>query len=223
MRRTRGGGFTLIELLVVISIISILASMMFPAFAKARNKAEAIVCTSNMSQLGKAFMMYAMDYDHIMPDQPRTTFENSFQKLGYCVDDWTTHSCWANGLYPYVKSYEVYICKDTIGEAPGNNSSVPPLSYIMNGCVAGKMMDAAPNPSGICLLYDWCFDATWCAINPSPDPQAPGSYVRAFYNGQANHDERLNLLYLDGHAKNIAESVFGNDIWYGPANNIFYY
>jgi len=223
MRRTRGSGFTLIELLVVMAIISILASMMFPTFAKARNKAEAIVCTSNMSQLGKAFMMYAMDYDHIMPAHPRNTFDNSFQRLGYCVDDWTTNSCWANGLYPYVKDYNVFLCPTSIGEAPGNSGGVPPISYIMNGCAAGKMMDAPQNPSNCCLMYDWCFDSTWAAINPSPDPGAPGTFVRAYYNGQSNHDERLNVLYLDGHAKNIAESVFGNGMWYGPADNIFYY
>ena len=223
MRRARGGGFTLIELLVVMAIISILASMMFPVFAKARGKAEAIECISNESQLGKAIMMYVMDYDHMMPAHPMTTFENSFQRLGFCADDWKTRACWANAIFPYVKSDQLYVCRTTIGDAPGNTAGMPPISYIMNGCMAGKMGDAAPNPSGTCLLYDWCFDATWCAVNPAPDPTAPGTYVRAFYNGQANHDERINVLYLDGHAKNVAESVFANDIWYGPANNMFYW
>jgi len=58
-----GTGFTLIELLVVIAIIAILAAILFPVFAKAREKARAITCISNMKELGLAFMMYAQDYD----------------------------------------------------------------------------------------------------------------------------------------------------------------
>ena len=60
-------GFTLIELLVVIAIIAILAAILFPVFAKAREKARQITCTSNEKQLGLAFLQYVQDYDETYP------------------------------------------------------------------------------------------------------------------------------------------------------------
>src|SRR5438128_1326179 len=60
-------GFTLIELLVVIAIIAILAAILFPVFAQAREKARATMCVSNLKQMGSAFVMYVQDYDETMP------------------------------------------------------------------------------------------------------------------------------------------------------------
>src|SRR4051812_35864110 len=60
-------GFTLIELLVVIAIIAVLAAILFPVFAQAREKARATGCTSNLKQIGLALMMYGQDYDEQMP------------------------------------------------------------------------------------------------------------------------------------------------------------
>src|SRR3989442_12909634 len=63
----RRGAFTLIELLVVIAIIAILASILFPVFAQAREKARSTSCTSNLKQLSLAWLMYAQDYDEALP------------------------------------------------------------------------------------------------------------------------------------------------------------
>jgi prepilin-type N-terminal cleavage/methylation domain-containing protein len=67
MSQRKSGGFTLIELLVVIAIIAILAAILFPVFAQAREKARATSCLSNQKQLGIAFLMYTQDYDDTFP------------------------------------------------------------------------------------------------------------------------------------------------------------
>src|SRR5438270_1578858 len=67
MQRDRPDGFTLIELLVVIAIIAILAAILFPVFARVREKARTTTCVSNCRQIGTGLMMYAQDYDETMP------------------------------------------------------------------------------------------------------------------------------------------------------------
>src|SRR5437867_7199749 len=96
----RNKAFTLIELLVVIAIIAILAAILFPVFAQARDKARSAACLSNMQQLGKALMMYIDDYD-----EKTTWFWNSQAgKQNYLAGYW--YVC----LFPYTKNLHVFIC-----------------------------------------------------------------------------------------------------------------
>jgi len=100
-------GFTLIELLVVIAIIAILAAILFPVFARARENARKANCLSNMKQLGLAVMQYAQDYDEVLPPtynggSTTYTLPNGNQHTGAVL--------WPTLLYPYVKNTGVYVC-----------------------------------------------------------------------------------------------------------------
>jgi prepilin-type N-terminal cleavage/methylation domain-containing protein len=99
MKKNQQNGFTLIELLVVIAIIAILAAILFPVFAQAREKARQSACVNNMKQLGLAYIMYTQDNDEL--------FAGS--------DD--GGKGWAELIFPYVKSKGTYICPDD-GDSP---------------------------------------------------------------------------------------------------------
>jgi prepilin-type N-terminal cleavage/methylation domain-containing protein len=121
--KPRRMGFTLIELLVVIAIIAILAAILFPVFAKAREKARQISCASNMRQLGLAYMQYSQDNDEHLPG-------TQWYGLG-----------WAGRLYDYVKSPGVYHCPDDPTQASGNSV---PVSYVENQTIAQGINGIVP-------------------------------------------------------------------------------
>jgi prepilin-type N-terminal cleavage/methylation domain-containing protein/prepilin-type processing-associated H-X9-DG protein len=111
-------GFTLIELLVVIAVIAILAAILFPVFAKVREKARQTACVANLKQLGLAFMQYNQDYDESMPP----AFDPSYPGVG------PGQGGWAGAIYPYVKAKGSYACPSdgTINRSPGK------ISYAFN-------------------------------------------------------------------------------------------
>lgn len=99
MKNVKRKGFTLIEMLVVIAIITIIAAILFPVFASAREKARQTTCASNMKQIGVAVTMYAQDYDEmIVPSAIGTAGVNLV--------------AWPSLLMPYLKSAGVFVCPD---------------------------------------------------------------------------------------------------------------
>ncbi|MEO7720068.1 MAG: DUF1559 domain-containing protein [Capsulimonas sp.] len=126
-QQLKSRGFTLIELLVVIAIIAILAAILFPVFAKAREKARQTSCTSNMRQVGLGILQYVQDNDEAFP--------GGVNALG---------RGWAGEIYPYVKSTGVYKCPDdsTAPQANMVQTTLPevdsPISYGLNGNLTSR-------------------------------------------------------------------------------------
>ncbi|MBC8143513.1 MAG: DUF1559 domain-containing protein, partial [Armatimonadetes bacterium] len=150
MTKTTRSGFTLIELLVVIAIIAILAAILFPVFAQAREKARQTSCLSNMKQIGLGLVQYVQDYDEL---NPTAYFHKAFNPasggtaLGYIH--------WSALLQPYIKSNQIWVCpSDQLGgHAPtcftGNNLGAGfPEGQLPDKCTAtGIQDDQAPRIS----------------------------------------------------------------------------
>jgi len=139
-------GFTLIELLVVIAIISILASILFPVFARARENARKAACQSNLKQIGLAVQMYLQDYDETYPfarnwyvattpHEPVATAQDPYP--GY----------WFSILQPYVKNYQMFICP-TAGPITKPSSGALNFSGGYGWNISGTMSPAAANSEG---------------------------------------------------------------------------
>jgi prepilin-type N-terminal cleavage/methylation domain-containing protein/prepilin-type processing-associated H-X9-DG protein len=128
MRKNQRPGFTLIELLVVIAIIAILAAILFPVFAQAREKARSTTCLSNMKQLGTATTMYMQDYDGAYPLAWYQTPQYGFDVV----------------LFPYIKSYQVFECPSNKATPrywegyPRMGMQPIPGSYAMNGDISAR-------------------------------------------------------------------------------------
>ena len=119
----RKSGFTLIELLVVIAIIAILAAILFPVFARARENARRASCQSNLKQIGLAVMQYTQDYDEKYPLLTNNYSNAGMFRSGYFVNAGFSET-WADRLMPYAKSQQLFYCPSVSGGMPGGVSTV---------------------------------------------------------------------------------------------------
>ena len=183
-------GFTLIELLVVIAIIAILAAILFPVFAKAREKARQSSCLSNVKQLELAIQQYTSDYDMVhmyagLPTPVAATANGPYTGGG-------TNRWWwfSNMLMPYVKNTQIIYC-------PSDNTTTsccgfPDRSYQPNTNMAGAKESAVQAPAETIDLIE--SKLNYQAVNTDP-----GSYIN-----QKNHNGGWNVGFADGHAKWMA-------------------
>ena len=114
IQRTRRNGFTLIELLVVIAIIAILAAILFPVFAQARDKARSAACASNMKQIGLGIQMYIQDNDEKLFFRSSTTAAYTRLNVATSGNDLK----WWNQLMPYLKNSQIFTCPSDGGPLP---------------------------------------------------------------------------------------------------------
>jgi len=185
-------GFTLIELLVVIAIIAILAAILFPVFARAREKARQTSCLSNIKQLGLGWLMYAEDYDEMV-----------VLSVGYYY--------WPTLMLPYVNNWHIFVCPsrknahatqaDVLGVYPHYSMAcgLVQATRVHGACPFGPYGSlggiTSPSEFGV-------FGEASLPYYPDPDHGSYGDW--RFDSPFYPHNGGMNVVLADGHAK-----------WYG--------
>ncbi|MEN6642224.1 MAG: prepilin-type N-terminal cleavage/methylation domain-containing protein [Armatimonadia bacterium] len=200
---SRRRGFTLIELLVVIAIIAVLAAILFPVFARARERARSIRCVSNLKQLGSAIRMYMDDYDGYFPwavdpaDRNLPQIWNGFPQW----QSWIAYMPLMHQVVdPYVKNREVWHCPSDKGYDVLEDTGLPLPAH----------------PTGFATFgtsYMYRTEITFLQASQESMLDAVGTNVLFdsdgdWHGGGDAEDGRWNILYGDGHAKTANRSQY---------------
>jgi len=183
--------FTLIELLVVIAIIAILAAILFPVFARARENARRSSCQSNEKQMGIAVLQYLQDYDE--------KYMHQHENAG--SGDPVASYYWFQPLQPYIKSTQVFICP-SVTDSP--NRTITPSDYVANGFIAHSTSQAALSDVAEQIIAAERADgASDIDYHPwvLPPATAPDPAEFQTHIAQTRHFDGSNYLFADGHVK----------------------
>ncbi len=210
-------GFTLIELLVVIAIIAILAAILFPVFARAREKARQTSCLSNVKEITLAVLMYAGDYDETLPTG------------GYRDDSLGIRQSFITLMDPYVKNSQVFDCPS---QGPKSRISYNYcLSYSFNDMLWRKKLAQIKSSAGKVFIADstphnWA--GRWNLFHPSRMGHRPDAVDGSdhetwgegtsdptidwrYFNFCVRHNMMGNVGFADGHAKAMGyETLYDN-------------
>ena len=221
----RRGGFTLIELLVVIAIIAILAAILFPVFARAREKARQTSCLSNCKQLALAVQMYVGDYDETLLFGEMHHYGPEITNwAGWDGSHWGHRFLWPDLLMPYVKNDQIFICPST-NDWIGYGWNVY-LGYIgahptrTGGQYEGYKMADIEFPAETVAIIDhgtgseWAYYRAWGSNTSQSDGDLQNKW-------DAPHNDGNNVVLLDGHAKWYKRGGFcwkryGGSLYWSP-------
>ena len=232
----RSKGFTIVELLVVIAVIGILAAILFPVFARARENARRASCQSNLKQIGLGLAQYTQDYDETLPTMSATAqgtvSYNSSNNWTAPAAETTRYATspyqnWIQSIHPYVKSWQLYKCVAAtqnaytpLGypcyESQGDSDS----SYRYNGVMLQRRLSAIQQPSTLIHILESTFASGTAWIRPSVSttvsslPLTTSATFIRWLEPFPLHFDGVNLLFADGHVKwrridTIAGKEFG--------------
>ena len=160
-------GFTLIELLVVIAIIAILAAILFPVFAQAREKARSISCLSNTKQMGTAVMMYTQDYDEILPAVGWygvcvATGQDAGNPANASDQSWGGLAAWPIASAPYIKNWQIFACpSDPDKGGWGKLGSVCYEQQLLSVKMPNSYSGMAPVPNAMAKSFPLSYAANY--------------------------------------------------------------
>lgn len=200
----RDNAFTLIELLVVIAIIAILAAILFPVFARARENARKSSCQSNLKQIGLGIMQYTQDYDELLPARVTVT---------------SPTRSWRVLIQPYVKSTQLFACPSNTGNAKttiDDGGTFLPRSYSINGATTPWFAGNAPSEFGKGQSLAAIASVAQVVLVAESDPDWEFPEIRFGGTVQETKDAtfkghlgQCNFLFVDGHVKSMKPRATG--------------